>query len=698
MNDNTNSENKDNANPSLPEDQNPSLTNTDNNNNNICNDHQHTLLKNILNGMEALICVCDSESFDILFLNDSIRACFGIDHSGVGQKCYKVLQGLNEPCDSCPHHQIKETNNAIVWEHRERIRNRVLHKTARLIDWPGGNKAHLEYAIDITELREAQETLEHQNNLLQTVNQVSAILLQSSTDSFARNLLHSMSIMAEAAQADRVYIWKNHTRDGGLFCTQIYEWSEGAEPQQGKDLVQEVSYQEVMPSWEDTLSQGDCINGLVSTLTASEKAILSAQGILSILVVPIFLKEHFWGFVGFDDCHKERVFTEAEETILRSASELIANAFIRNNMEKNIRDLEKEADKIYYDPLTGIYNRRFLDEQLKQLMPQLSATGAVLSVLMIDIDFFKNYNDTYGHSMGDSCLKTVADTLKNTLTGMDDFVVRYGGEEFVIVLPNTYEDRGRMIADRVLTAIGQCAIPHAQNDAADHVTVSVGVATGRVEPGHSFDDYIRYADEMLYKSKQNGRNRYYFTGLPSKIPSLSERNEYARKLSNALSGITKLPTLSSGMLEDAAKIIAEIGCRTLETYRIGVWLMAKNSNYLESVAYYDASREEHSIQDDFDLSARGQYVNHLRSERLLVIPDLSQPNPLTDCIADYDSNICALLDAPIRISGELTGVVCIEQDRSDRYPGRREWTIEEQNFAGSLADLMALAITSTERR
>ncbi|CAK7069179.1 MAG: Sensor histidine kinase RcsC [Desulfovibrio sp.] len=172
---------------------------------------------------------------------------------------------------------------------------------------------------------------------------------------------------------------------------------------------------------------------------------------------------------------------------------------------------------------------------------------------------------------------------------------------------------------------------------------------------------------------------------------------YAGKLSDALARITKLPALSAGILEDAASVIAEVGCHALNTHRVGIWSTNEKNMLLKSVAYYDISTGEHAVQEDFDLSKRAQYVSHLKTERLLVINDIRQPNPLSDLVDEYGPYICSLLDAPIRIGGELVGVVCIEQDRCAEYPERREWTIEEQNFASSLADFMALAIASAER-
>jgi len=192
------------------------------------------------------------------------------------------------------------------------------------------------YTRDLREYEQMMKGLEQRDIMLQTVNQVAHILLKSETDEFSKNLWRCMGMMAGAVNIDRVYIWKNHTMDGKLYCTQLYEWSEGAEPQQGSDLTINVSYDENFQRWREVLQEGQCINGLVRDLPSEEQDWLSAQGIVSILVVPVFLRDEFWGFVGFDDCHRERVFTDNEESILRSGSLLIANSLLRNEMNVNL--------------------------------------------------------------------------------------------------------------------------------------------------------------------------------------------------------------------------------------------------------------------------------------------------------------------------------------------------------------------------
>jgi PAS domain S-box-containing protein len=200
---------------------------------------------------------------------------------------------------------------------------------------------------DITENVQMRETLKRREKMLNAVNQAAAYLLTSDIDSFEVSLHQSMKIMTETLQADRMYIWKNHSINGRLFCTQLYEWSANVESLQDTEYTIDIPYDENIPGWEEKLSGGECINGLVSEMDAAAQAQLRPQGILSILVVPVFVKDKFWGFVGFDDCHDIRKFTQEEESILRSGSLLVANTLLRNEMYLNIRDASVQVEAAY---------------------------------------------------------------------------------------------------------------------------------------------------------------------------------------------------------------------------------------------------------------------------------------------------------------------------------------------------------------
>ena len=140
-------------------------------------------------------------------------------------------------------------------------------------------------------------------------------------------------------------------------------------------------------------------------------------------------------------------------------------------------------------------------------MAALSRARSMITIMMIDVDFFKKFNDTYGHAEGDECLKAIAGTLSKIATRKSDFVARYGGEEFAVVLPGTDEKGARFVAEKMLAAVRDLKIPHIKNDG-KVVTISIGVATGDYTYTQSWTDYQKKADEALYMSKNNGRNRY----------------------------------------------------------------------------------------------------------------------------------------------------------------------------------------------
>jgi diguanylate cyclase (GGDEF)-like protein len=182
------------------------------------------------------------------------------------------------------------------------------------------------------------------------------------------------------------------------------------------------------------------------------------------------------------------------------------------HLSRTIQDLFTKAN---IDALTGIYNRRFMENSLDHIMGMLSRANGLLSVLLLDVDFFKKYNDTYGHDQGDICLKKVAQALASSMARAGDFTARYGGEEFVAVLPNTDEAGARVVAEKLLNNIRSLDVPHAGNAAAPYVTASVGVTTGKVTYLSKWDEFVKRADEALYMSKKNGRNQH--TYLPIQV-------------------------------------------------------------------------------------------------------------------------------------------------------------------------------------
>ncbi len=161
------------------------------------------------------------------------------------------------------------------------------------------------------------------------------------------------------------------------------------------------------------------------------------------------------------------------------------------------------------DGLTGIPNRRSFDNALAREWKRLARTGSPLCVILMDVDHFKQYNDTYGHGMGDECLKQVARAAANTIKRPADLVARYGGEEFVVLLPETDLEGAKIAAEAVRLAISGLKISHKASPVADHVTVSLGVAQAAPSEGGDQHAVLETADQQLYKAKKDGRNRFF---------------------------------------------------------------------------------------------------------------------------------------------------------------------------------------------
>ncbi len=159
------------------------------------------------------------------------------------------------------------------------------------------------------------------------------------------------------------------------------------------------------------------------------------------------------------------------------------------------------------DGLTGVPNRRIFDERLDAEWRACRRSASPLSLLMVDVDHFKLYNDHYGHLDGDQCLKAIASALASSVERGRDMLARFGGEEFVCLLPDTDLEGAKHIAEKLRQAVEGLAIPHVESKTAATVTVSLGVATTAECDALEPPDLLKVADEQLYLAKQSGRNR-----------------------------------------------------------------------------------------------------------------------------------------------------------------------------------------------
>ena len=196
----------------------------------------------------------------------------------------------------------------------------------------------------------------------------------------------------------------------------------------------------------------------------------------------------------------------AMDYITKPFNMAVVHARIRNQiaLKKKSDLLEKIA---LIDGLTEIPNRRNYDETFEQEWRRCARTQSPVSLIMLDIDAFKQYNDNYGHSLGDQTLKTVAKCLSEQVMRSGDHVARYGGEEFAIILPNTDLKAAESVAEKIRHAVMQLKIPHAFSPTAEFITVSLGVSAAIPTISDSYTALQEFADQQLYQAKQAGRNQ-----------------------------------------------------------------------------------------------------------------------------------------------------------------------------------------------
>ncbi|WP_428738024.1 diguanylate cyclase [Sulfurimonas sp.] len=183
-----------------------------------------------------------------------------------------------------------------------------------------------------------------------------------------------------------------------------------------------------------------------------------------------------------------------------------------HTIAKKLKIANKKLENTSYtDSLTNLYNRRYFNHIYERELKRAKRDKTYITFMMIDIDYFKQYNDTYGHIEGDFALKTVSKVLKDTLRRPSDYIFRLGGEEFGVLLSQTNESDSASLARKLIDAVKSRGLKHEKSKVSEFVTISVGVVSCIADDALEDEVLISRADEMLYKAKEGGRNRYQIT-------------------------------------------------------------------------------------------------------------------------------------------------------------------------------------------
>lgn len=439
---------------------------------------------------------------NIVWTNEVAKCSFGPDL--VGKKCYRAYHQREEPCESCVVRQVFQDGQ--VHEHETEAvladgTTRRFWSTASVAGrHPDGRpQAVIEISRDITARVQSEEALRQASEKLQDLVQ------EYGRRNLEINLINKMSGLLQSCLSCReAYpIIVRYTQkvfpgmSGALFLL---------DPD--KNLVEAVS------SWGESLSgelvfaPKDCwaLRRSAIHVSSQEMRCRHVPGTLegNYICIPLTALGEPLGMLHLQGSGElSEKLTESTKRLALALANHIALSLA------NLKLRETQSYQVIHDPLTGLFNRRYLEETLKREIHRVRRKGASLGVMMLDLDHFKRYNDTLGHEAGDNLLRALGNFLQ-TQVRQEDMACRYGGEEFVLVLPEASLEVAKERAEVIRQGVSHLQVYH-QGQLLENITVSLGVAIFP-EHGSTGDEVVRAADNAMYQAKAAGRNRVVVAG------------------------------------------------------------------------------------------------------------------------------------------------------------------------------------------
>lgn len=391
----------------------------------------------------------------------------------------------------------------------------------------GGNAIGLTgISVDITERVQVEKALRHQARRERLV----ALIGQRIRASLKLDdILHTtVAELRQFLQSDRMVIYRFREQGRGVVV------AESVDREYTPKLGLGVNIDSLGVSLEAySRGEGHVIHDVeASNLNDETLQFLRQAQVKSRLAVPILMEEEegdgqsqtrskqAWGLLVANHCAKVHYWHRQEINLLTSLAAQVAIAIrqaqLYSKLEENKRQLEKSNRELLrlasMDWLTQTANRLRFDECINQEWRQMARENACIALIMGDIDYFKAYNDTYGHPEGDRCLQKVAKAITKTVKRPRDLVARYGGEEFVVILPTTDVEGANYIAEQIRASVKALKIEHEESPIDRYVTISLGVAAMIPPVGSTPSVLIAAADYALYEAKGRGRDRIYSIG------------------------------------------------------------------------------------------------------------------------------------------------------------------------------------------
>ncbi|GAB0109112.1 sensor domain-containing diguanylate cyclase [Pseudoalteromonas distincta] len=354
-----------------------------------------------------------------------------------------------------------------------------------------------------------------QYNFDKIISKISTDLIDIQNNNINKHIEYALKAIGTVCHADRSYLFK--FSENGETMRNTHEWvNYGIEP--FKEQLQKVPknslpyFASLMDSTH--LFRVDDITKLPKQ-AKNERDEFQSEGIKSVLCIGLRYDQELVGFIGCDCVRKKREWTDLDLIRLKLVGEIIANAFKNINYKQELQHIQKQLivanqklnEQVNTDGLTKIANRRCFDQTLQNEILRCIRHKQPISLIMCDIDFFKNYNDNYGHQQGDDVLKTVAQELHELCKRQGDLAARYGGEEFAVILSATDTHNCSKFATIIKQKIANLNIEHNYSSVSSCLTVSIGFCSFIPNQSTTPEELISNADTALYNAKKTGRNK-----------------------------------------------------------------------------------------------------------------------------------------------------------------------------------------------
>ena len=397
--------------------------------------------------------------------------------------------------DSKEAETCKLTNQKVFTE-KEKIQTEEWAENAAgekrllsIIKSPKLNKAgKVEYVVcsaeDITDKKEQRKKLESQYKFQKTLAQISSELVNIGLENVDEKINHSLKILGKFFGVDRSYIFK--ISEDRETMSNKYEWT-APEIKAQKQNLQNLEV-EKYNWWLGSLSEDKplIIEDIeqLSEVAPEEKKILEAQNVESLIVLPIFIEDKLYGFLGFDLINEKVDFKQRQVEQLKIFADVITRAISKHQDNLKIKRLS------YYDSLTGLYNRRFFEIEVERLDTKRQLP---ISIIMADLNGLKIINDSYGHQKGDELLQKTAEILESSIR-KEDILARQGGDEFIILLPQTTKSNCAEIRQRIKSKTLE------NKEQNPPISIALGQAT-KNKRDEDIEEIIKKADDQMYENK-----------------------------------------------------------------------------------------------------------------------------------------------------------------------------------------------------